>query len=155
MMHSQCPYIYIFIDVFAAFDTAANFNIDVAVISHQECWIIWYNPSVIQPLLTYKYLVTIIPSSIYRVYILSLLCALTEVPRVLEPACTVLHASTLCIKNSTGTMHHVFANKLVEKRIFFSSGSSAEIYLSKSSGLLNFELLSIISKKCSCGKPLF
>ena len=111
--------VYIFIDVLAAFDTAANFNIDVAVISHQECWIIWYNPSVIQPLLTHKYFVTIIYSSIYRVCILSLLCALTELSRVPEPACTILHTSTLCIKNSTRAMHHVFADKLVEKRVFF------------------------------------
>ena len=127
----------------------------MAIISHQECRIIWYNPSIIQPFLTHKYLVTIIPSSVYMICILSLLRGLTELFRVSETASTILHATTISVKNTTRAMHHMFADKFVEKRVFFSSESSAEIYLSKSSGPLSFELLSIISKKCSCGKPLF
>ena len=110
--------IYIFIKILATFDTAWNFNIDVTIISHQECWIIWYNPSIIQPFLTHKYLVTIIPSSVYRICILSLLCGLTELFRVSETASTILHATTISVKNTTRAMHHMFAKKFVEKRVF-------------------------------------
>jgi len=90
----------------------------VAIISHQECRIIWYNPSIIQPFLMHKYLVTIILSSVYRIGILFLHCGLTELFRVSETACTILHATTISIKNTTRAMHHIFADKFVEKRVF-------------------------------------
>jgi hypothetical protein len=50
---------------------------------------------------------------------------------------------------------YMVADKFMEDRIFFLLGSSANIYLSKSLGLLSLELFPIINKKCSCGKPLF